>query len=1191
MKKHGILTTAFLTLALCTSMQAQLQLVKDINMATGNSDPSKGAVIGNLYINAMTDADHGTEVWATDITTGNSIMVKDISAGLSSSNPLYFTAYNGEVYFQANDPLYGRELWKTNGTAAGTVLVMDIETGGNADPSDLTVFNGKLYFGADDFVNGRNLWCTDGTNTVIAAMITPYDISPQYITAFGSKLLFSGFTTNSDYELWTYDGTTATVIDINPSGSSYPEDITVSGGYAYFSADDGTTGLELYRYDGNAVTLVSNINSSWFSSDPSCFVPFGSGVAFIANGGSSVGREWYYFDGATTTLLADINPGGNWCSYTDGVADAAVINAMLVFGANNGTQEELWMSDGTPGGTTMIDVNPMGSSYAQKFSTAFGGYVYFRADGGTGYELYRTDGANTTLFAEILSSGSSSPENFFQAGSVLFFSADNGIHGKELWWTDGTIAGTDEVVDVMSRTTSSNIGRILVGNSFMAFGAEEAPNGYEVFVSDGTAAGTHITMNVDPTGDGFQDEFAVNGNWVFFSAYEATYGIELWKSDGANTQLVMDIDTTGDSEPYAFATAGAWTYFTAYTSGEGYELWKTDGTTTAMVKDIAPGTSSSYPKAGVEMGGYYYFIADDGTYGEELWKTDGSTAGTVMVADIYPGTGNEIGELVTNGVLVLYVTENASSGVELFATDGTNTFLVSDINPAGNSDPGQLTVIGNWIYFSADDGTNGVEAWRTDGLTTQMLGDINTSGGSNPYGFCELNGAVYFGADDGTNGIELWEFDGSNTSMVANIGPGAGDGYPEGMIAYYGKLYFSANDFTTGYELWTSDGTAGGTQLVQNMAPGYSHSSPNNFTLFMNTLYFVAGTDTVGSELWKYIPPTAVSPFGIAGNICQTTIFTVGFNTSGPVNAGNIYTAELSDNTGNFAAPTVIGSLTSTAATGFINVLIPQSVTAGTGYRIRVNASNPSATGIDNGYNLTLLGSPTLSVSAANSSVCAGSGLVSLAGAPAGGSWYGTGVSGNDFDPVSAGVGSFTVFYFYMDTINGCSNTDSLNLQVNALPVVNAFAASGSVCLDDANVTLTGTPAAGTWTGTGVSGTQFDPTTAGNGTHDAVYTYTDANGCAANDTVSITVNACVGIGEQVASHISIYPNPNNGIFTVEASENCSVIIYNVLGEVVYSHNTTEDKTEIDLTGFTNGLYQLMIVKDGRVIHSASVSKQ
>jgi ELWxxDGT repeat protein len=93
------------------------------------------------------------------------------------------------------------------------------------------------------------------------------------------------------------------------------------------------------------------------------------------------------------------------------------------------------------------DINTGGDSYPQNL-TVFNGYIYFSAvqDGLTsGYELWRSDGtaAGTKKFKEINpGSANGSPSIFTRLGTHLYFTADDGVHGQELWWTDG-ISGAD----------------------------------------------------------------------------------------------------------------------------------------------------------------------------------------------------------------------------------------------------------------------------------------------------------------------------------------------------------------------------------------------------------------------------------------------------------------------------------------------------------------------------------------------------------------------------------------------------------------------------------------------------------------------------------------------------------------------------------------------------------------------------
>jgi hypothetical protein len=168
--------------------------------------------------------------------------------------------------------------------------------------------------------------------------------------------------------------------------------------------------------------------------------------------------------------------------------------------------------------------------------------------------------------------------------------------------------------------------------------------------------------------------------------------------------------------------------------------------------------------------------------------------------------------------------------------------------------------------------------------------------------------------------------------------------------------------------------------------------------------------------------------------------------------------------------------------------------------------------------------------------VCIDASPVSLTGTPSGGTWTGTGVTGSTFNIQTAGVGSHQLIYNYTDA-NGCSAADTTSITVNPLPVVNT-GSYGPVCIDASTVSLSGTPSGGTWSGTGVTGSTFNVQTAGVGSHQLIYNYTDANGCSAADTTSITVNPLPTVSTGTygpvcidASPVSLSGTPSGGTWS------------------------------------------------------------
>ena len=134
---------------------------------------------------------------------------------------------------------------------------------------------------------------------------------------------------------------------------------------------------------------------------------------------------------------------------------------------------------------------------------------------------------------------------------------------------------------------------------------------------------------------------------------------------------------------------------------------------------------------------------------------------------------------------------------------------------------------------------------------------------------------------------------------------------------------------------------------------------------------------------------------------------------------------------------------------------------------------------------------------------CVTASALSLSGLPAGGTWSGSGVSGSMFTPSVAGAGTIRVYYSYTDE-NGCSSVDSTEIVVNDIPQLDP-GTYGPLCVSASPVFLQGTPTGGTWSGAGVSGSTFDPSVAGVGTHAVNYSVTITGGCATDTTIDIEV--------------------------------------------------------------------------------------
>ena len=424
--------------------------------------------------------------------------------------------------------------------------------------------------------------------------------------------------------------------------------------------------------------------------------------------------------------------------------------------------------------------------------------------------------------------------------------------------------------------------------STLYFAANDGTNGYELWKSDGTNAGTVMVKDIYPgyvNGIAFGSEprnlTNVNGT-LFFTANNGTNSRELWKSDGteAGTIMVKDI-TTGFSNIQELTDVNGILFFSA-NDVNGIELWKSDGTEagTAMVKDIYSGVSagfanSSFPVSLTNINGTLFFEAKNNADSfAKLWKSDGTTLGTVLVLG-YPETTStmlDVGKLYNmNNTLYLTIYDNFN-GTELWKSNGTTagTSMIKDIFPGYNiqvdvaysSVPNNLTYINGIIFFSAADTeidsiNKNFELWKTDGTNagTVKVKEIRNGTynyGSYPTSLVNGNGTLYFSANDGINGIEIWKSDGTETgtTIVKDLYSGIGNSEPREFININGTTYFVANDGIIGQELFKTDGTVSGT-IGYNIRFLSESSSPEYLTNVNGKLFFTANNGGQnGRELW-----------------------------------------------------------------------------------------------------------------------------------------------------------------------------------------------------------------------------------------------------------------------------------------------------------------------------------------------------
>jgi hypothetical protein len=248
-----------------------------------------------------------------------------------------------------------------------------------------------------------------------------------------------------------------------------------------------------------------------------------------------------------------------------------------------------------------------------------------------------------------------------------------------------------------------------------------------------------------------------------------------------------------------------------------------------------------------------------------------------------------------------------------------------------------------------------------------------------------------------------------------------------------------------------------------------------------------------------------------------------------------------------------------------------------------------------NSVTVTVNSLPNVTANTTASVICAGDAVTLSGGGASTYTWTSSVMDNVAFNP------SATDTYTVTGTdANGCQNTDNVTITVNPLPVVAVSFAMDTVCLTGGMVTLAGeSPTGGTWSGTGVTGNSFDPNVAGLGWEVIDYIYTDANGCSNSINDSLNVDVCADVITLPAiSNVSIYPNPNNGTFTIALSSAVNdlvIVITDMQGRVVYSLIENNAQVgyvrQIDLEAEAAGLYLMRLTVNGEQrIEKISVQK-
>jgi ELWxxDGT repeat protein len=413
------------------------------------------------------------------------------------------------------------------------------------------------------------------------------------------------------------------------------------------------------------------------------------------------------------------------------------------------------------------------------------------------------------LVKDIRAPGGSKPVSLAASGGTLFFSANDGVHGQELWKSDGTAKGTKLVKDIRPGAKGSKPSVLANVKGVVFFAADDGLHGLELWKSDGTRSGTKLVKDLQkpsPFGKGLWSISHLTrvGSKAFFFASFPNPGVEnasLCTTDGTSAGTRCPVGWPG-GVPDAVPLGGK-LYFVLQGLDPGGQLWVSDGTKagTKRVPGTPPNVGGPLTVVGRKL--FFYASNDSGTR-THLWKTNGTSAGTSRLLRL-----GSIEPQDRDGAAFddrLFFVNGSADAQGLWKSNGTvaGTKAVKSF-PGGPV--GDLTAVRAKLFF-----THGKELWVTDGRPV--------------------------GTEQVSTSEPLW------TQALTKVGP---------LLAFVEGPDWGATGRP--WALWRSDGVAAGTQEVAPFVGAFGDQETLPRAVVGGTLFFAADDGKgAGRELWSWTP-------------------------------------------------------------------------------------------------------------------------------------------------------------------------------------------------------------------------------------------------------------------------------------------------------------------------------------------------
>lgn len=385
----------------------------------------------------------------TDGTEQGTVMIKDFNSE-NGRETIHESVRLGDQWIvTVNSASHTRQLAVIDGTEQGSVLLGD-GAFNNLQPTNLVTFNNKVFFSGEDNSNDRELWSTDGTSggTQLFMNLSPGNLTSDtpnkgmpgnFAVIDDNTLLFTAYGTSTGTEPWTTNGrdSTAMIRDLNgTSRGSQTRNYFSALGKGFF-----TYGSDLWVTTGASFQTHSLGNPA--PHDVVRHAELNGKVLLVADDDNSTACAGLWVSDGTSqgTQYIDSRTDGGCIQDITATDDAVYYTTSTV----------LYRYTEADGVTIMN-----GTQYGISELTALGNQLLFNATDGDGYGLYTVDGNDISMVKSI---GAANTFNvlseFLVLNDQLIFLADDGIHGRELWHSDGTEAGTQLLKDILPGSESS----------------------------------------------------------------------------------------------------------------------------------------------------------------------------------------------------------------------------------------------------------------------------------------------------------------------------------------------------------------------------------------------------------------------------------------------------------------------------------------------------------------------------------------------------------------------------------------------------------------------------------------------------------------------------------------------------------------------------------------------------------------